>query len=153
MIHAIDHINIIVADLERSVQFYTQTLGFREIRRAALAGEWIEAIVGLKGVTAEVVYVVAPAGEPRIELLHYTLPPGESIPANSLANTIGLRHIALRVEDIHTAFAQLQAVGVTMISEQPVVVPSSVITHAAGDKILCYFLDPDGVILELAEYR
>jgi hypothetical protein len=32
-------------------------------------------------------------------------------------------------------------------------VPGSVVKFAAGNKTLMYFLDPDGVILELAEYR
>ena len=34
----------------------------------------------------------------------------------------------------------------------PVRVPAGVVKVAAGDKTLLYFLDPDGVILELAEY-
>ncbi|OHB94024.1 MAG: hypothetical protein A2Z57_01035, partial [Planctomycetes bacterium RIFCSPHIGHO2_12_39_6] len=102
MIHAVDHINLVVSDLERSVQFYTKLLGFRETKRAHLEGKWIETIVGLKGISADVVYIMAPAGEPRLELLCYKSPKGEAIPVNSLANTIGLRHIAMRVDDIHT---------------------------------------------------
>ena len=35
----------------------------------------------------------------------------------------------------------------------PVKVPQGVVKFAAGDKTLLYFLDPDGVILELCEYR
>ena len=76
MIKAIDHINIVVSDLESSVKFYTELLGFKEIRRAHLEGAWIESVVGLKGVNADVAYIVAPAGEPRIELLCYNAPQG-----------------------------------------------------------------------------
>ena len=32
-------------------------------------------------------------------------------------------------------------------------VPAGVVKFASGDKTLIYFLDPDGVILELAEYK
>ena len=71
MIESVDHINIVVSDLERSVRFYTEILGFKETRRASLEGDWIESIVGLKGVKADVSYIVAPAGEPRLELLCY----------------------------------------------------------------------------------
>ena len=71
VIDAVDHINLVVSDLERSVQFYTELLGFKEMRRARLEGQWIESIIGLKDVRANVVYVVAPAGEPRLELLCY----------------------------------------------------------------------------------
>ena len=152
MIHVVDHINLVVSDLEKSVQFYTKLLGFRETKRAHLEGEWIEAIVGLKSISADVVYIMAPAGEPRLELLCYKSPKGEAIPVNSLANTIGLRHIAMRVDDIHSMTKRLKEAGVKVISE-PVVVPASTITHEAGQKTLCYFLDPDGILLELAEYK
>ena len=152
MIHAVDHINLVVSDLERSVQFYTKLLGFRETKRAHLEGKWIETIVGLKGISADVVYIMAPAGEPRLELLCYKSPKGEAIPVNSLANTIGLRHIAMRVDDIHNMTKRLKEAGVKVISE-PVVVPASTITHEAGQKTLFYILDPDGILLELAEYK
>ncbi len=151
MISAVDHINLVVSNLERSVKFYTELLGFKEVRRAHLEGEWIESIIGLKGVSANVVYILAPEGEPRLELLCYESPKGEAIPANSQANTIGLRHIALQVKDIQKAVKRLKEAGVKIIGEI-VEVPASVVTHDAGHKILCYFLDPDGILLELAEY-
>lgn len=151
-IQNVDHINIVVSDLERSVRFYTEVLGFQETRRATLQGEWVETIVGLKGVHAKVAYVVAPGGEPRLELLQYLSPAGDSIPGCSAPNTIGLRHIAFRVADIEATCARLREAGVEPFSD-PVIVPAGVVAHDAGEKVLCYFLDPDGVLLELAEYR
>ncbi len=151
MITAIDHINIVVADLERSIKFYTELLGFKLIRTAHLQGDWIEQVVGLKNVSADVAYVIAPAGEPRIELLHYKSPPGQHVPENSIANTRGLRHLAFRVKDIHPLVQRLKQAGVRLFGE-PVTVPAGVVRHDAGDKTLIYFTDPDGVILELAEY-
>lgn len=152
MITAIDHLNIVVADLERSVRFYTELLGFRLIKEARLEGDWIDRIVGLKGVKGRVAYVVAPGGEPRIELLQYESPTGEDPLSNRLANTIGLRHFAMRVDDIATMTAKLRAAGVDVLSD-PVTVPHGVVKHDDGEKTLVYFRDPDGVILELAEYR
>jgi glyoxylase I family protein len=152
MIRAIDHMNIVVSDLERSVRFYTELLGFRKTREAYLEGEWIDRIVGLRGVKARAVYIVAPAGEPRIELLAYAAPAGGAFAENSRANTIGLRHIALRVDNMTTTVERLRGAGVTVFSD-PVRVPAGIVQHDAGEKTLVYFLDPDGVILELAEYK
>ena len=152
MIRSVDHINIVVSDLNKSILFYTELLGFREVKRAYLQGDWIECIVGLKGVHAHVVYIVAPTGEPRLELLHYESPTGGSIPQNSIANTIGLRHIAFRVVNIYREVQRLKDAGVTFLGE-PVVVPRTVVKHDTGEKILCYFHDPDGTLLELTEYR
>src|SRR6266542_1093194 len=98
MIRAIDHINIVVADLERSVKFYTEVLGFRKTHDVYMEGEWTEAIIGLRGVKGLVAFVELPGGGgPRIELLQYEAPAGVALPENSVANTRGLRHIALRV--------------------------------------------------------
>ena len=79
-------------------------------------------------------------------------PAGVTLPENSRANTLGLRHLAFRVDNIAAMAASLRAAGVTLFSD-PVRVPQGVVKFAAGDKTLLYFLDPDGVILELAEYR
>lgn len=153
MLRAIDHINLVVADLARSVKFYTEVLGFVKTADVHMQGAWIEEIIGLKGVEGLVAFVELPGGGgPRIELLQYVAPAGVVLPENSRANTHGLRHIAFRTDDIAGLAARLRAAGVTLFSD-PVMVPRGVVKFAAGDKSLCYFLDPDGVILELCEYR
>jgi catechol 2,3-dioxygenase-like lactoylglutathione lyase family enzyme len=153
MIQGIDHLNVVVADMARAVKFYTEVLGFVKTKEAQLAGEWIERIVGLKGVRAQAVFVELPGGGPRIELLKYDAPVGVTFPENSRANTLGLRHFALRVIDIAAMVAKLRAAGVHVFSD-PVRVPDGVVQFDAGaTKTLVYFLDPDGVIIELAEYR
>ncbi len=153
MIQGIDHLNIVVADMERALTFYTEVLGFTKTKEARLAGGWIERIVGLKGVRAHAVFIELPGGGPRIELLHYAAPAGVTLPENSRANTIGLRHFALRVSNVAAMVAQLRAADVKVFSD-PVLVPAGVVEFEAGaTKTLVYLLDPDGVIIELAEYR
>lgn len=148
---SIDHINIVVSDLNRSISFYTALLGFRETRRACLEGEWIDRVTGLKGVRALVAYIQPHGQGPRIELIQYITPQGETIPATTSPNTIGLRHIAFRVDSMHAYCQRLSGASIRFISD-PNRVPNEVVQHDAGNKQLCYFLDPDGVLLELAEY-
>jgi catechol 2,3-dioxygenase-like lactoylglutathione lyase family enzyme len=153
MILGIDHLNVVVADMERALKFYCGVLGFTKTKEAQLSGDWIERIVGLKGVRAHAVFIEAPGGGPRIELLRYEAPVGVALAENSRANTIGLRHFALRVSDIAAMVTKLRAAGVEVFSD-PVRVPAGVVEFDAGaTKTLVYFLDPDGVIIELAEYR
>lgn len=153
MIRGIDHLNIVVADMARSLAFYCGLLGFTKTKEAWLEGEWIEKIVGLRGVKAHAVFVEAPGGGPRIELLRYETPVGVALAENSRANTRGLRHFALRVDDIFAVTAKLRAAGVEVWGE-PTAVPGGVVKfdEGGGGKTLVYFLDPDGVIVELAEY-
>ena len=58
----------------------------------------------------------------------------------------------MRVDDIAAMTATLREAGVEVFSD-PVKVPQGVVKHDQGHKTLVYFLDPDGVVLELAEYR
>ena len=147
MIQGIDHLNVVVADLARSLRFYTEVLGFTKTKEAQLSGDWIERIVGLKGVRAHAVFIEPPGGGPRIELLKYQAPPGGPRAENSQANTIGLRHFALRVDKIAVVVAKLRAAGVEVFSN-PVHVPAGVVEFEAGSKTLVYFLDPDRYLFE-----
>ena len=93
-----------------------------------------------------------PGGGPRLELICYETPSGQDLPANAHANTVGLRHLAFRVDDIQADYERLLAAGVKFIGP-PTAVPAAAVTHKAGSKRLCYCHDPDGVLVELAEYR
>lgn len=151
MVKHVDHINIVVSDLERSVRFYTELLGLEETRRARLHGDWIDAIAGLTGVEAEVAYVQPRGGGPRIELIQYHAPTGVDFPENAQPNTRGLRHIAFQIDDMESLYRRLTDAGVSFFGP-PVQVPQGVVEHDDGQKSLCYFHDPDGVVLELAAY-
>ena len=56
----IDHVTIVVADLDRSIQFYVELLGFRFDARSSLEGDWINSIMNLENVKAEVALVTSP---------------------------------------------------------------------------------------------
>src|SRR5690242_19257624 len=99
MLNSIDHINIVVFDLETMVRFYSESLGLRVTKRVTISGEWIDQTVGLSGVKADVVYLDPPSG-PRVELIKYAAPVGANPSGLDVANTRGLRHIAFRVDDI-----------------------------------------------------
>ena len=151
-IRGFDHITIVVSDLERSLKFYAGLLGFRETGRAHLEGKWIDAILGMEGVDAEVVYLAPPDEGLRLELLCFRSPKGKLAPQNALPNTIGLRHVAFQVDDMAPLIGRLRAARVPLLSD-PVALPGDVKSGASKQKTLCYFLDPDGVLLEAAQYR
>lgn len=145
----VNHLNIVVGDMERSLAFYVGLLGMRVTFEVELTGEWIERVAGLEGVRARCVFVQPSGGGARFELLQYLSPAGAAVPEDSLANTLGLRHIAFEVDDLDGLYARLLTRGVWFLSE-PVTVPFPV---AGVRKRLCYCHDPDGVIVEIADYR
>ncbi len=147
----VNHVNIVVADMERSLAFYVGLLGLRATFEIELEGAWIEQVTGLAGVSARCVFCQPADGGVRFELLEYRRPEGERArAANSVPSTGGLRHVAFEVDDVAAEYERLMAAGVRFVSP-PVTVPFGV----AGDirKRLCYALDPDGVLVEFADYR
>ena len=151
MLDSIDHVNLVVADLDRMAAFYGSVLGLTITKRVTISGPWIDRTVGLSGVTAEVIYLDTPAG-PRVELIRYATPPAARPGGLGDSNTPGLRHLAFRVADIDAAVAALRSAGVEFFSDVQTV-PDSQVTYAGGvRKRLVYFRDPEGNLLELCEY-
>ena len=151
MLQQIDHINLVVDDLEAMTAFYCEVLGLRVTKEATISGGWVESVVGLEGVQADVVYLEFPEG-PRVELIRYLSPQGERPDCLGAPNTKGLRHVAFRVADIEEVADRLQQASVRLFSEIQKV-PDSQVTYAGGvRKRLVYFRDPEGNLLELCEY-
>lgn len=101
----IDHVALVVADLDATVAMYTQTLGFAQLYREIIADQGIEAV----GIAA---------GDSVIELLR---PLEES---SAIARFRGdaatkMHHIAYQVTDIEAEMRRLRAAGVRLIDESP----------------------------------
>jgi glyoxylase I family protein len=151
MIERIDHVNLVVGDMPRMVGFYRDVLGMRVTKQAVIAGAWIEAVTGLPGVEADVVFLEASSG-PGIELIHYRTPEGPRPADLGRPNARGLRHIALRVADLDRLVAAIEAAGIKMLS--PVQhVPAAQVDYADVRKRLVYCHDPEGNLLELCDFR
>ena len=149
---SIDHVNIVVEDLEGMLAFYRDVLGLEVTKEATISGDWIESVVGLAGVVGDVVYLGFPAG-PRLELIRYRSPEGERPVGLERANTPGLRHLAFTVDDIDAVADGLRERGVDLLGDVQTMSDSQV-TYAGGRrKRLVYFRDPEGNLLELCSYR
>ena len=83
-----------------------------------------------------------PDGEASIELVKYYSPVDQNGIQKSLANTLGIRHIAFVVEDIEALVAKLKKNGTEIFGE---------IYNYEDSYKLCYIRGPEGIILELAE--
>ncbi len=145
-----DHVNIVVTDMDRSVDFYRTVLQLQKGFETILKGEWIDQVTGQKNVEAHCVFMESTHSPIRIELLQYVNPTAPGHAENSLPQTPGLRHIAFNVPDLDQFCDAAVSFGVTFLSP-PVAVPFPL--PGGRSKRLCYFLDPDGTLLEAAEYR
>ncbi|NUQ00578.1 MAG: VOC family protein [Armatimonadetes bacterium] len=144
----LDHANLVVRDLDRQVDFYCRLLGFRVVLRRELSGDWISQVVGARTARMDCAILEAPGGGARLELLAYDHPEALELPGHEAPSALGLRHLAFTVDDLDTMAATLIAEGV-----RPISAPATVPFRVGGRrKRLLYFHDPEGVLLELAEY-
>jgi catechol 2,3-dioxygenase-like lactoylglutathione lyase family enzyme len=139
----IDHINIVVRDLAAAQEFFME-LGFFTKRRGELEGKWMDELTGLKNVRAEHVTMALNERGTTLELISYYTPKGAKVDKTSDPHALGLRHIALEVADIEAEVTRLKAKGIRFLGDIQHYHPTR--------KKLCYFLGPEDVILELAEY-
>ena len=127
----IDHIAIVVKDLDATIALYTETLGFYPVYRETIEDQGVEA-VGLQ------------AGESIIELLRPLDEESAIAKYRGDADT-RLHHTAYRVDDIEAKLAELKAKGVRLIDEHAR-------NGAHGNRIA--FLHPkstQGVLIELCQ--
>ena len=129
----VDHIGIAVKDLEQAKKFYTEVLGMT--------------VMGEETVEQQKVKVCfIPCGDSEVELLESTSPDGP-IAKFIEKNGEGVQHIALRVDNIEAAIADLKAKGVRMIDETP--------RYGAGAAQIA-FVHPkatSGILLELSQRK
>jgi catechol 2,3-dioxygenase-like lactoylglutathione lyase family enzyme len=140
-VQRMDHVGIVVDDLAAATAFFVE-LGLELQGEAAVEGGWVDRVVGLDGVRAQVTMLETPDGHGRIELAKFDAPSGPSGERGAPANTPGLRHVTFAVDDVDAVVAGLRTRGGELIGE----------VETYRDRYrLCYVRGPEGIIVELAE--
>jgi catechol 2,3-dioxygenase-like lactoylglutathione lyase family enzyme len=141
-------VGMTVADMDRSVAFFTNVLTFEKVSEAELAGGEHERLVGLFGVRMRVVRLRL--GDEQIELTEYLAPRGRPVPVDSRSNDRWFQHVAIIVSDMDAAYARLRQHKVEHASPEPQRLPDWN-PNAGGIKAF-YFKDPDGHPLEVLQF-
>ena len=122
------HIGVFSADMDRSLAFYCDTLGFEKFYACEMG-------------TTKLAFIRA--GGCILELINPADYKGGRPTDGAVA------HIAIEVEDIRGYVAALKAKGVAFNSEDVTVIPHLFPTGSTN----IFFLGPDGESLELYEYK
>ena len=129
----LDHLGIAVKNLEAAKKFYTDTLGMQAAGEETVAEQKVK-----------VCFI--PCGDSELELLESTDPEGP-VGKYIQKNGEGIQHVALRVDNLEAALADLKAKGVRLIDEKP--------RYGAGGASIAFVhpKETGGVLLELSERR
>jgi catechol 2,3-dioxygenase-like lactoylglutathione lyase family enzyme len=140
-IQRMEHVGIVVDDLAAATEFFVE-LGLELQGEASVEGRWVDRVVGLDGVRAEIAMLQTPDGHGRLELTKFHTPSTQDGDPHAPANTPGMRHVAFAVEDIDAVVAGLRARGAELVGE---------LERYRDSYRLCYVRGPEGIIVELAE--
>jgi catechol 2,3-dioxygenase-like lactoylglutathione lyase family enzyme len=136
-----DHIGVVVDDLAAAIAFFVE-LGLELDGQASVEGRWVDGVVGLNGVKADIAILQTPDGHGRLELSKFHAPAAVSAEPNAPANALGIRHILFAVDDLQDVLSRLQARGAELVGS---------VEQYQDSYRLCYIRGPGGIIVELAE--
>ncbi len=139
-----DHTGITVSNLERSLAFWRDILGFELSHTAHQTGEMAKEITGVAGAELKLAVLRAPGGH-KIELLEYLAPPDRKRLALKPCD-VGSVHVALLVDDLDAVLESIAASGWKAAGK-----PQTLKTGPNAGKRVVYVRDPDGTTIELMQ--
>ena len=141
MIESLEHVGLSAADLERSIAFYRDVLGFTLVRIVESPPSMrLGDVVGLSRASARIAHLTL--GGTMLEIFEYQDPRGRPIPPDRTQADRGFIHVGLRSSDTRADHARLAARGVRFIHDP--------IEFRPGVWI-AYFHGPDGEVCEIRQ--
>jgi glyoxylase I family protein len=142
---AADHTGITVSNLERSLAFWRDILGFELSHKSHQTGDMAREITGVTGAEIMLAVVKAPGGH-KIELLEYLAPADRKQHVDFRPCDVGHVHVALIVDDLEAVLQKIAQPG-----WEPAGIPQTLTTGPNAGKRVIYVRDPDGTTIELME--
>ena len=140
-----DHTGITVSNLERSLAFWRDVLGFELSHTAHQTGELAREITGVAGAELKLAVLKAPGGH-KIELLEYLAPPDRTRHTNLRPCDVGSVHVALTVNDLNAVLQRIVASGWKTAGK-----PQTLQSGPNAGKRVVYVHDPDGTTIEFMQ--
>ena len=137
-----NHTSFTVSNLDTSIAFYTEILGFSLLNRSFRDPDFTAKVVGIPGAEIEVAYIQAP--NHKLELIQYHSPEDRRKLSARPCDT-GFSHVAFDVDDIEAVVESVRQI--TEPLSEPVVVNAG--PNKGGKAV--YTRDPDGVTIEFIQ--
>ena len=134
---SLHHVGVTVSDLDRAVDFYTDTFDLTVAAEFTVGGVAFAEAVDVAGASAAFTHL--DGNGTRVELVEYD-PQGAALPERTL-NRPGAVHLGLAVDDVEAFYADLDDDVETLSPPR---------TTESGTTI-CFVCDPDGNRIEVLD--
>ena len=137
----LDHTGFVVEDLAAAIAFFVE-LGLELEGETTVEGEWVDQLLGLDGVRADLAFLRTPDGHGRVELSTFHRPPATDGAPRAPVNTPGIPRLSFVVDDVDDSVERLRPHGAELVGQV-----------AQYDDIYRYgyIRGPAGVIIGLVE--
>jgi lactoylglutathione lyase len=139
-------LGLVVSDVNKSVAFYTQAVGFKEVPGFQVTGQFTGDAGLTDGHPVNVRVLVLGDGPTATRLKLMELPAAAPKRGDNkfIHSEFGFRYITISVTDMTSAVARLEKAGVKPSAKCPIQLPKSL----AAEAYLTVFRDPDGNFVE-----
>jgi catechol 2,3-dioxygenase-like lactoylglutathione lyase family enzyme len=141
-------IGCVVSDLDRSIKFYTDAIGFKVAGEFSVPAGFAEdsGLTNSKELNIKILTLGGSDGEDATKLkLMQVKGSGGKADHKTIDSTLGLSYITIFIKDTDKALAKLKEAGVKPIAKGPVTLPENLDPSLA----LTIVRDPDGNFVEL----
>ncbi|HKT56347.1 MAG TPA: VOC family protein [Microbacterium sp.] len=136
-----DHVGFVVEDLAAAVAFFVE-LGLELEGEATVGGAWVDKLLALDDVRADIAVVRTPDGSGRVELSTFERPVATEPAPRAAVNVPGIPRLTFVVDDVEETLRRLRPLGGELVGE---------VAQYAQLYRYGYVRGPAGVILGLVE--
>jgi len=140
-IHRMDHVGVVVGDLAAAVAFFVE-LGLELEGETTVEGAWVDQLIGLDGVRADMAVVRTPDGHGRVELSTFRSPVATGTAPRAPLNVPGIPRLTFAVDAVDDVLGRLRAHGAELVGE---------VALYEDYCRYCYVRGPEGIIIGLVE--
>ena len=137
----LDHTGVVVEDLAAAIAFFVE-LGLELEGETTVEGEWVDQLIGLDGVRADLAFLRTPDGNGRLELSTFQTPVATSAAPRAPVNVPGIPRITFVIDDVDDVLDRLRPHGAELVGE---------VARYEDFYRYAYVRGPAGVIIGLVE--
>ncbi|WP_323038932.1 VOC family protein [Gemmobacter sp.] len=137
-----DHTGFITPDIDASVRFWQDTMGFQAQPIGDRRLPWLAAFTGVDGAQVRLVHLYGHGA--HIEFIQFETP--QDVPAHPRATQGNVAHVCLRTADVAALRARILAGG-GRDQGRLVAIDEGIAKGLRG----LYMMDPHGVLIEIVE--